>query len=261
MIHRGRICWLLAIGLVVVSAGAPSRALAADTPDPAEQRYYDALAVMHAILNPQFFRLDYHMAQTIGGGQRRDDDLHAAERTEDGAVRYKDAHGAEDHPERRSFFYIRPDLFLKPSTPATAQQFGIVTDTPYKVIGSTRPHTHYTIADASAETTPDCPGATHLRLRPMPGADRFYYNLRELWIRPENGRICKAVAVWNAGNYLGHRFSMEFTLDVAADTGLIYRWSSEGVAHAGPFQTRYSVNASYADVTPESSAPAGFFDH
>ena len=54
---------------------------------------------------------------------------------------------------------------------------------------------------------------------------------------------------------------MEFILDVARDTGLISRWSSEGVAHAGPFQTRYSVNASYADVTAESSAPAGFFDH
>jgi hypothetical protein len=53
---------------------------------------------------------------------------------------------------------------------------------------------------------------------------------------------------------------MEFTLDVAAETGLIYRWSSAGVAHAGPFQTRYRVDATYADVTAESSAPAGFFE-
>lgn len=263
MIHRARIVpWLLAIGLVAVaSAGAPGGALAADTPDAAEQSYYDALAVMHAIPNPQFLHLSYRVDQTMGGGPRRQDNVQAAERTEDGAVRYKDALGAEDHPERRSFFYIRPDLFLKPSTPASAQQFGIVTDTPYKVIGSTRTHTHYTITDASAETTADCPGATHLRLRPKAGADPFYYNLRELWIRPENGRICKAVAVWKAGIYLVHRFSMEFTLDVAPDTGLIYRWSSVGVAHAGPFQTRYSVNAKYVDVTAESSAPAGFFDH
>jgi hypothetical protein len=262
VIHRARMVrWLLAIGLVVVaSAGAPGRAFAADTPDSAEQSYYDALAVMHAIPNPQFLRLGYHLTQVLGGGQPRQEDVQAAERTEDGAVRYKNALGAEDHPERRSFFYIRPDLFLKPSTAASAQQFGIVTDTPYKVIGSTRTHTHYTITDASADTTADCPGATHLRLRPKPGADPFYYNLRELWIRPENGRICKAVAVWNAGIYLVHRFSMEFTLDVAAETGLIYRWSSAGVAHAGPFQTRYHVDGSYADVTAESSAPAGFFD-
>ena len=252
---------MLAVWIVAVTcAAAPIAALAADTPDAAEQSYYDTLAVMHAIPNPPFLRLDYHLAQVLGGGPLRQEDLHAAERTEDGAVRYKDARGAEDHPERRSFFFIRPDLFLKPSTAASAQQFGIVTDTPYKVIGSTRTHTHYTITDASGDTTADCPGATHLRLRPKAGADPFYYNLRELWIRPENGRICKVVAVWNAGIYFVHRFSMEFTLDVAAETGLIYRWSSAGVAHAGPFQTRYRVNASYEGVTAASSAPAGFFD-
>jgi hypothetical protein len=139
VIHRARaVAWLLAIGFgAVASAGTSGGALAADPADAAEQSYYDALTVMHAIPNSPFLRLGYHVAQMMGGGPHRQDDEQVAERTEDGAVRYKDALGAEDHPERRSFFYIRPDLFLKPSTPASAQQFGIVTDTPYKVIGST----------------------------------------------------------------------------------------------------------------------------
>ena len=258
--HRARIVpWLVAIVVVAVASGGARGALAADTLESAEQSYYDALAVMHAIPNSPFLRLGYHFKQVTSAGGNNQEELQAVERTDDGAVRYHDALGAEAHPELRSFFYIRADLFLKPSTPASAQQFGIVTDTPYKVIGSTRTHTHYTITDVSAETTEDCPGATHLRLRPKAGADPFYYNLRELWVMPTNKRICKAQAVWNAGIFMFHRFSIAFTLNVNADTGLIDRWSAAGVTHAGPFQSRYLVDARYTDVTADTSAPAGFF--
>ena len=52
---------------------------------------------------------------------------------------------------------------------------------------------------------------------------------------------------------------MEFTLDVDPETGLVDHWSTAGVAHAGPFQTRYSADARYAEVTAESSEPAGLF--
>jgi hypothetical protein len=258
---RARIVpWLVAVVVLAAASGGARGARAADTLESTEQSYYDTLAVMHAIPNPPFLRLAYHFKQVTGAAGNNHEDVQAVERTADGEVRYKDSLGAEAHPERRSFFYIRADLFLKPSTPASAQQFGIVTDTPYKVIGSTRTHTHYTITDVSAETTADCPAATHLRLRPKAGADPFYYNLRELWITPATGRICKANAVWNAGIFLLHRFPIAFTLDVNGDTGLIDRWSAVGVAHAGPFQTRYVVDARYADVTAEASAPAGLFD-
>ena len=187
------------------------------------------------------------------------EDWHVVERTEDGRRRLTDDRGQQREAGHPPFFLIRPDLFLKPSAPASPQQFSIVTDTPYKVIGSTGTRTtHYDITDATAETATECPGATHLRLRPKRGADPFYYNLRELWIRPAGGRICKAVAVWNAGVYFGHRFSIEFVLDVAADTGLIDRWSATGTARSGPFASRFRGDGRYANVTAQSTAPPGF---
>jgi hypothetical protein len=256
---------LLAAVVSVAAASAGARhALAADQPAPAEQTYFDTLAVMHAIPNAPFLRFDYHFAQVASGIPDHQEDWHVVERTEDGRASLKDDRGkerAEGGAERgRPFFYVRPDLFLKPPVAASPHQFGIVTDTPYKVIGSTRTATHYVITDASAETTADCPGATHLRLRPKAGADPFYYNLRELWIAPASSRICKVNAVWYAGNYMGHRFSVTFTLDVAADTGLIDRWSAAGVARNGPFHSSYHADGHYADVKRESSEPAGLFD-
>jgi hypothetical protein len=253
---------MAAVALVAAASNGPRGALAADQPAPAEQTYFDTLAVMHAIPNAPFLRFDYHFAQVASGVRDHQEELHAVERTEDGRVRFKDDRG-EDRPEHRvPFAYIRPDLFLKPPA-AAAQQFGIVTDTPYKVIGSTRTATHYTITDASADVAAECPGATHVRLRPKAGADPFYYNLRELWVTPASGRICKAVAVWNVTANLAmfrHRFPLEVTLDVSAETGLIDRWSAAGIAHAGPMQTRFRLNGRYANVNAETSEPAGFFD-
>ena len=256
--HRASVAPLLAVTAFVAAAVAASpRAPAAVEAASPEQEYYDTLAVMHAIPNAPFLRFDYRFAQVASKMPDIEEHWHAVERTDDGHVRLTDDRGEERREgSGRSFFFIRPDLFLKPPVAATAQQFGIVTDTPYKIIGSTRTATHYTITDATAETTPDCPGATHLRLRPKPGANPFYYNLRELWITPANGSICKATAVWFAGIYIGHRFSIEFTLDVAAETGLISRWSAAGVAHTGPFHASYKADGSYAKVTAESTLPA-----
>lgn len=255
---------LAAIVLVVAASTAARGAFAAETPATPEQIYFDTLAVMHAIPNAPFLRFDYHFGQVASGMPDHQEDWHAVERTEDGRVSLEDDRGnerAKGGDERgRPFFYVRPDLFLKPPVAASRQQFGIVTDAPYKVIGSTRTATHYVITDASAEAAPECPGATHLRLRPKPGADPFYYNLRELWIASASGRICKVNAVWNAGNYMGHRFSVTFTLNVAAATGLIDRWSAAGVARNGPFHASYHVDAAYADVRAETSEPAGLFD-
>ncbi len=260
--YRARIVsWLMAIGLVAAASGGARGALAADQPTSAEQSYYDTLAVMHAIPNAPFLRFDYHFTQVASGMPDVQEDWHALERTEDGRVRLKNDRGEERPEHREPFFFTRPDLFLKPPVAASPKQFGIVTDTPYKVIGSTRTHTHYVITDASADTTPNCPGATHLRLRPKAGADPFYYNLRELWITPANGRICKAIAVWYNGNYMGHHFSIEFTLDVDTETGLIDRWSASGVARNGPFHSAFRGDGRYANVTAESSAPAGLVDH
>ena len=214
---------------------------------------------MHAIPNPQYLRLGYHFAQVTGGGPHHQDDVQAAERTEDGAVRFKDARGPKTSLSADRSFTSGPTFFSNRRVPASAQQFGIVTDTPYKVIGSTHTHTHYTSPRRVLKRRPlprrdaSAPASQGRRRPVLLQAARAVDTARD-------GRICKAVAVWNAGNYFGHRFSMEFTLDVAAETGLIYRWSTAGVAHTGPFQTRYRVDASYADVTAESTAPAGFFD-
>jgi hypothetical protein len=265
VIDRARIFPVFAaIALVAAASGGARGALAADQPAPAEQTYFNTLAVMHAIPNPPFLRFGFHFEQVATGAPDHQEDWHAVERTEDGRTSLKDDRG-KDRPEGgaergRPFYYIRPDLFLKPSAAPSPQQFGIVTDTPYKVIGSTRTATHYVITGASGDVV-DCPGATHLRLRPKAGADPFYYNLRELWITPASGRICKAIAVWNAGLYYWHRISVEFTLDVDAETSLIQRWSAGGVARSGPFQSRYRIDARYANVTAERSTPAGLFNY
>jgi hypothetical protein len=259
--YRASIVSLLAaIALVAAASDGPRGALAADTPPSAEQSYFDTLAVMHAIPNAPFLRFDYRFAQVASNMADHQEDWHAVERTEDGRVRFKDDRGEDRPAHRRPFSYIRLDLFLKP-VPAAANEFAIVTDTPYKVIGSTRTQTtHYTITDASADAAAECPGAMHLRLRPKVGADPFYYNLRELWVTTASGRICKAVAVWNGLMFMGHRSAVEVTLDVNAETGLIDRSSTAGIAHSGPFQTRYRITGRYTNVTAESSAPAGFFD-
>jgi hypothetical protein len=264
VISRAHIFPLLAAVALLAAASTGARGvLAAEQPAPVEQTYFDTLAVMHAIPNAPFLRFDYRFAQVASGVRDHQEELHAVERTEDGRVRFKDDRG-EDRPEHRvPFMYIRPDLFLKPPSPA-AQQFGIVTDTPYKIIGSTRTPTHYIITDATADVAAECPGATHVRLRPKPGADQFYYNLRELWITPASGRICKAIAVWNVTANIAmfrHRFPLEVTLDVSAETGLIDRWSAAGVAHAGPMQSRFAVDGRYAKVMAETSEPASAFDH
>ena len=262
MIYRASMFPLFAAIALVAAASAGARgALAADQPASAEQSYFDTLAVMHAIPNAPFLRLDYRYTQVASGMPDHQEDWHAVERTEDGRVRFKDDRGEDRPVHRRPFAYIRLDLFLKPAT-AASQQFGIITDTPYKVIGSTRTQTtHYTITDASEDAAADCPGAMHLRLRPKAGADPFYYNLRELWVTTSSGRICKAIAVWNGLHFMGHRSSVEVTLDVNAETGVIDRWLATGVAHAGPFQASYRINGRYTNVTAESSAPAGLFDH
>jgi hypothetical protein len=185
--------------------------------------------------------------------------VHVVARTEDGQARYQDDRGVPIRPEF-PFIFIRPDLLLKPVA-ATPRQFGITADSPYTVIGSTGTHTtHYTVTDVSGETAADCPGATHLRLRPKAGADPFHYNLRELWITPASGRVCEAIAVWNAGVYYGHRFSIAFVLHVAPETGLIDRWFSTGVARSGPFSSSYRVEGRYTNVRAEQSAPTGLFD-
>lgn len=262
MLHRARISPLLAAIVLVAAANLGVRGvLAADQPASAEQAYFGTLAVMHAIPNAPFLRFDYRFAQVASGMPDHQEDWHAVERTEDGHVRFKDDRG-EDRPEhRRPFSYIRLDLFLKPAPAAASQQFSIATDTPYKVIGSTGTRTtHYVITDASDDATADCPGAMHLRLRPKAGADPFYYNLRELWVTTATGRICKAIAVWNGLIFMGHRSSVEVTLDVNAETGLIDRSSTAGIAHSGPFQARYLITGHYTNVTSESSEPAGFFD-
>jgi hypothetical protein len=94
---------------------------------------------------------------------------------------------------------------------------------------------HNLFGHPAAATLADCPGATHLRLRPKAGADPFYYNLRELWVTTASGRICKAVALWNGLVYMRHRYALEVTLDVNAE--------------------------GYTNVTAESSEPTGTFDH
>ena len=263
MIYRAHLFPLFAAIALVAAASAGARgALAADQPASAEQRYFDTLAVMHAIPNAPFLRFDYRFAQVASGMPDHQEDWHALERTEDGRVRFKDDRGEDRPVHRRPFGFVRPDLFLKPSAAASPEQFSVVTDAPYKVIGSTRTQTtHYTITDASADAAADCPDAMHLRLRPKAGADPFYYNLRELWVTRASGRICKAITVWNAIRFMGHRSSVEVTLDVNAETGLIDRWLATGVAHTGPFQASYRINGRYANVTAQSSEPAGTFDH
>jgi CubicO group peptidase (beta-lactamase class C family) len=240
------------------SAGAHD-ASAAVPPTSAEQRYFGALAVMHAIPNAPFWRFGYHFGQVATGIPDRQADVQVVTRTEDGQVRYQDDRGVPVRPGF-PFMYIRPDLLLKPVA-ATPRDFGISADSPYTVIGSTSTHTtHYTVTDASGETAADCPGATHLRLRPKAGADPFHYNLRELWITPASGRVCEAIAVWNAGVYYGHRFSVAFVLHVAPETGLIDRWFSTGVARSGPFSSSYRMDGRYTNVRAEQSAPTGLFD-
>jgi Beta-lactamase len=228
-------------------------------PTSSEQRYLGTLAVMHAIPNAPFWQFGYHFDQVAGGMPEHRVDVQAVARTEDGRVRYQDDHGVPVHPGF-PFFYVRPDLLLKPVA-ATPREFGIAADTPYTVIGSTGTHTtHYTVIDVSGEPAADCPGATHLRLRPKAGADPFYYNLRELWITPASGRVCEVIAVWNSGTFNGHRFSMAFALHIAAETGLIDRWLSTGVARSGIFSSSYRIEGRYTNVTAERSAPTGIFD-
>jgi hypothetical protein len=248
-----------AIAAVTAATRGVRDAPTAVQPTSSEQRYLGTLAVMRAIPNAPFWQFGYHFDQVAGGMPEHRVDVQAVARTEDGRVRYQDDQGVPVHPGF-PFFYVRPDLLLKPVA-ATPREFGIAADTPYTVIGSTGTHTtHYTVTDASGEPAADCPGATHLRLRPKAGADPFYYNLRELWITPASGRVCEVIAVWNSGTFNGHRFSMAFALHIAAETGLIDRWLSTGVARSAIFSSSYRIEGRYTNVTAERSAPTGIFD-
>jgi len=245
---------VLGLAFAAASVGAAG-AFAADRPATPEEVYFDALAAMRAIPDPPYLRFDYHYVQVVGTRDHQED-WHAVERTRDGHVRFTDDRGNERPAgSRAGFAYLPPDVFLKPAV-ASPEQFGIVTDTPYKVIGSTGARTtHYVITDAGGDPVAECPGATHLRLRPKTGGDPLYYNLRELWITPATGRICRAVAVWKLYHF-GHPSAVDVLVDLDAQTGLVNRYTTAG-EFGGLFAAHYRLEGRYANLTPESSEPAG----
>jgi hypothetical protein len=240
---------VVAIGLI---QSLPARAEQTPT---ADALYFSALAAMHAVPDAPYLKFDYVRDQKISGNTRHEL-WHVVERTRDGRMHFSSS-GSE---ENDAHFVVRPDLFLKPQqTKVVPQQFTVMTDLPS--IGSvTARTTLYDIAIAGQNDASDCPGATHLHLSPKPQADPYRYNLRDLWVTAANGRICKASAIWDAGNYFGHQFPVEITLYIASGSGLVDHWTAEGTVRTGPFHAEYAVTSAYAALSSAEDAPAELFD-
>lgn len=91
--------------------------------------------------------------------------------------------------------YLIPDAFLPYRNESAPQGVLPALDAPLspeiRTIATTHSAFSYAIAFAGEDRLDGCGDAVHLALRPLHDAER--YNVRDMWVRPSDFRLCKAI--------------------------------------------------------------------
>lgn len=157
--------------------------------------------------------------------------------------------------------YLIPDAFLPLSATAEDEPDGMLPrfDPTPTVIATVHTPSNYAISFDGWSTLVGCGNVAHLRLRPLHNPER--YNIRELWIRPADYMLCKAM-------YRSHLYNddprhprtstvVTATLDA---NGLIESWTSSNTDIVWAHSLLTYSNGEFFNFSWSESEPDFYFD-
>lgn len=160
--------------------------------------------------------------------------------------------------------YLIPDAFLPYRSESAPSGVLPTFDTPdpttLKTIATVRNTTSYEVTLVANESLDQCGNVAHLRLRPLRDPEK--YNVREMWVRLTDNRLCKATFSSRLYQEQGEGTPTP-TLDTAVldDRGLITSFHSFVQFHLIVLTVAGVIDGTFANVKWTQQEPAYLFDH
>jgi hypothetical protein len=159
--------------------------------------------------------------------------------------------------------YLIPDAFLpyraESAPPGVLPGLDIPDPNGLKTIATVRSEISYAVTLIANENLEQCGDVAHLKLRPLRDPQR--YNVRELWVRLTDNRLCKATFASRLFQEEGDATPYP-TIDTAVldDRGLITSWHSFVQFHFLIATVAGTNDGTFANVKWTKQEPAYLFD-
>ena len=155
--------------------------------------------------------------------------------------------------------YLIPDAFLPYRNETAPQGVLPLVDAP-RLIGTVHSALSYTITLVAEETIGACGPVAHLSLRPLRNPER--YNVRDMWVRRSDYRLCKATFITRLYQEAGTNIPRPATVtsDLGED-GLINRFSLFIQSRTIFGSESVTDNGTFSRVAWSSNQPSYLFDY